>query len=234
VPDELDLTINVGTVDHVLKTTRSVRLRLDLERPVADALIESAIDVALQAPTGANAQTWRFVVVTDPDVRAKIAELYRQASARYLAGDTGLSRTGVSVNQEYAADDPRQIGMPKVIKSAVHLIENIHRVPVLIVAFIEGRFENEDVFTQGSMWGSILPAAWSLMLALRTRGVASAWTTFTLMYEAEMREILGVPDTYTQAVLLPVAWLKGSETRAANRFPAREVTFWNEWDKRRP
>jgi nitroreductase len=231
--EKLNSTVDVQAVDHVLKTTRSVRLRLDLERPVAADLIESAIDVALQAPTGANAQTWRFVVVTDPDKRAAIAELYRKGSERYLAGDTGLSCIGLSVNQEYAADDLRQQRMARVVKSAVYLIENVHRVPVHVLLFIEGRFENEDVFTQASMWGSILPAAWSLMLALRARGVASAWTTFTLLYEAEMRKLLGVPDTYTQAVLLPVAWLTGGEPRAAKRFPAREVTYWEGWDRKR-
>lgn len=228
---EPNSTIDVNGVDRVLKTTRSVRLRLDLERPVPAQLIESAIDVALQAPTGANSQTWRFVVVTDADKRAHIAEFYRRGAERYLAGETGLSRIGAI--QEYAAGDLRQLHMPKVVKSALYLIENLQRVPVHVIPCVEGRFDEEDVFTQGSMWGSILPAAWSLMLALRARGVASAWTTFTLMYEAEIRKLLGIPDNYTQAVLLPVAWLKGGETHVANRFPARELTFWDGWDRRR-
>ncbi|MGE4616810.1 MAG: nitroreductase family protein, partial [Gammaproteobacteria bacterium] len=98
-----------------------------------------------------------------------------------------------------------------------------------IIPCIEGRFDHEDVFTQASMWGSILPAAWSLMLALRARGVASAWTTFTLMYEKEIGELLGIPAHYTQAVLLPVAWLTGGDLRPAQRFPASEMTYWNRW-----
>ena len=223
--------IDLASVDHVLKTTRTVRLRLDLERSVPNGLIEEAIDVALQAPTGANSQNWRFVVITDEDLRAGIADLYRQGAERYLAGETGVTRTGVAVDHQYPDDDPRQQRMPLIVKSAVHLIENMHRVPVLIMLFLENRFEHEDVFTQGSMWGSILPAAWSLMLALRARGVASAWTTFTLMYEKEIQELLGVPAHYTQAVLLPAAWLKGDDLRPAKRFPARNVTFWNGWDK---
>ena len=174
--------IDLANVDRVMRTTRSVRLRLDLEKSVPDALIEEAIDVALQAPTGANSQTWRFMVVSDGGLRAQIAEYYRKGSERYLAGDTGLAGTGVSVAQEYDADDIRQQRMDRVVKSAMHLIENIARVPIHIIPCIEGRFDHEDVFTQASMWGSILPAAWSLMLALRARGVASAWTTFTLMY----------------------------------------------------
>ncbi len=221
--------IDLASVDRILRTTRSVRLRLDLEKPVPDALIEEAIDVALQAPTGANSQTWRFMVVTNADLRAKVAAYYRKGSERYLAGDTGLARTGVSVAQEYDADDLRQQRMDKVIKSAVYLIENLHRVPVHIIACIEGRFDHEDVFTQASMWGSMLPAAWSLMLALRARGVASAWTTFTLMYEKEIGELLGIPPNYTQAVLLPVAWLTGGDLRPAKRFPASQMTYWNRW-----
>ena len=222
-------TIDLASVDHVMKTTRSVRLRLDLERAVPRALIEEAIDVALQAPTGANSQDWRFVVVDDAALRAKLAELYRRGSELYLNGKTGLARTGMSVQRQYAADDPRQQRMPAVVKSAVHLIENLHRVPVHVIPCIAGRFEKEDVFTQAAMWGSILPATWSLMLALRARGIASAWTTFTLLYEKETADLLGIPESYTQAALLPVAWLKGGELHPAPRFPARDVTYWNRW-----
>jgi nitroreductase len=225
--------IDLASVDRVMRTTRSVRLRLDLERPVSEALIEEAIDVALQAPTGANSQDWRFVVVTDAAVRAKLADLYRRGSELYLEGKTGLSRTGMSVTRQYTDDDPRRLRMPAIVKSAVHLIENLHRVPVHVVPCIAGRFEREDVFTQASMWGSILPATWSLMLALRARGLASAWTTFTLLHEKETGEILGIPETHTQAALLPVAWLKDGDVHPAKRFPAAEVTYWNRWGVRR-
>lgn len=225
--------IDLASVDHVLKTTRSVRQRLDLERPVPESLIEEAIDIALQAPTGANSQEWRFVVVTDPAVRAKLADIYRKGADLYVQGNTGLERTGVSLAQQYAPDDPRQRRMAAVTKSAVYLIENLHRVPVHVVPYIAGRFEKEDVFTQGAMWGSILPATWSLMLALRARGVASAWTTFTLLHEKETADLLGVPENYTQAALLPVAWLKGGELHPAPRFPARDVTYWNRWGSTR-
>jgi nitroreductase len=225
--------IDVASVDHVMKTTRSVRLRLDLARPVPEALIEEAIDVALQAPTGANSQDWRFLVVTDAGLRAKLADIYRKGSELYLQGKTGLSRTGMSIARQYAADDPRQRRMPAIVKSAVHLIENLHRVPVHLIPCIAGRFAHEDVFTQASMWGSILPATWSLMLALRARGIASAWTTFTLLHEQETADVLGIPESYTQAALLPVAWLKGGDVRPARRFPAADVTYWNRWGRRR-
>ena len=221
--------IDLASVDRVLKSTRSVRLRLDLERPVPQEIVEECIEIALQAPTGANSQGWRFVVVTDAGARKRIGELYRRGSELYLQGKTGLSRTGMTVSSEYPTDDPRALRMEAVVKSAVHLIENIDRVPVHLIPCLQGRFVQEDLFTQGAMWGSILPAAWSIMLALRARGVASAWTTFTLLYEREMSEILGIPEGYTQAVLLPIAWLKNGDLHPAPRFSARSVTFWNRW-----
>ena len=221
--------LDLASIDHVLKTTRSVRRRLDLEKPVPRALIEEAIDIALQAPTGANTQTWRFMVVTDAGLKAKIADYYRLGAERYVAGKTGLSRTGVTMMREYDAADLRQQQREALIKSGGFLMENLQKVPAYIIPCIEGRFATDDVFTQASMWGSILPATWSLMLALRARGIASAWTTLHLQFEKEVSALLGIPPDYTQAALLPVAWLKGGDLKPAHRLPARELTGWNSW-----
>jgi nitroreductase len=79
------------------------------------------------------------------------------------------------------------------------------------------------------VYGSILPAAWSLMLALRSRGLASAWTTFHLLFEREVAALLAVPDDYTQAVLLPVAYAVGDTFHPAKRLPGNRVTYWNRW-----
>ena len=225
--------IDLASVDHVLTTTRSVRLRLDLERPVPGALIKEALNIALQAPTGANTQTWRFLVVTDPTVRAKIADYYRLGAQAYVEGKTAMSRTGVTMMREYAADDLRQQQRESMIKSGGFLMENLQRVPVMIIPCIEGRFETDDVFTQASMWGSILPATWSLMLALRARRLASAWTTLHLLYEKEISELLGIPANVTQAALLPVAWLTGDDLKPAGRLPLAEVTYWDRWGAQR-
>ena len=116
------------------------------------------------------------------------------------------------------------------MKSGGFLMENLQKVPAYIIPCIEGRFETDDVFTQASMWGSILPATWSLMLALRARGIASAWTTLHLQFEKEVSALLGIPPDYTQAALLPVAWLKGADLKPAHRLPAHELTRWNSWD----
>ncbi|MGD9602528.1 MAG: nitroreductase family protein [Gammaproteobacteria bacterium] len=225
IPRALDL----ASVDHVLRTTRSVRQRLDFDRPVPEALVREALDIALQAPTGANTQTWRFMVITDAAARARIADCYRRGAQAYVEGKTGLSRTGVTMMREYAEDDLRQQQRAAMMKSGGYLMENLQRAPVMIIPCIEGRFETDDVFTQASMWGSILPATWSLMLALRARRLASAWTTLHLLYEQEISELLGIPADFTQAALLPVAWLTGGELKPAKRLPVAEVTYWNRW-----
>lgn len=226
---DLVMDLDLASVDHVLTTTRSVRRRLDFEREVPLDLVEEALEIALQAPTGANTQTWRFMVVTDSAKKTKIADYYRQAAGAYVEGRTALSKTGVTMMREYEADDLRQQQRAALMKSGGYLMQHMQRAPVMIIPCIEGRFEHEDVFTQASMWGSILPATWSLMLALRARRLASAWTTLHLQYEREISELLGIPPDYTQAALLPVAWLAGGDLKPAARLPVKEVTFWDRW-----
>lgn len=226
---DLVMDLDLASVDHVLTTTRSVRRRLDFEREVPLDLVEEALEIALQAPTGANTQTWRFMVVTDSDRKTRIADYYRQAAGAYVEGRTALSKTGVTMMREYEADDLRQQQRAALMKSGGYLMQHLQRAPVMIIPCIEGRFEHEDVFTQASMWGSILPATWSLMLALRSRRLASAWTTLHLLYEKEISDLLGIPANYTQAALLPVAWLAGGDLKPAARLPVKEVTFWDRW-----
>ncbi len=223
------MDLDLASVDHVLTTTRSVRQRLDLDSPVPLELIEEALQIALQAPTGANTQTWRFMVVTDAAAKARIADCYRRGAEDYVAGKTGMSRTGVAATREYEASDLRQQQREAVLKSGGYLMEHLQRVPVMIIPCIESRFEHENTFVQASMWGSILPAAWSLMLALRSRRLASAWTTLHLLHEQEVAELLGIPSNYTQAALLPVAWLTGGDLKPAKRLPVEEVTYWGHW-----
>jgi len=221
--------LDLGSVDHVLNTTRSVRQRLDFDRPVPMSLVREALEIALQAPTGANTQTWRFMVVTDAAKRQQLADFYRQGAAAYVEGRTALSKTGVTMMREYAPEDLRQQQRAALMKSGGYLMEHLQRAPVMIIPCIEGRFEGDDVFTQASMWGSILPATWSLMLALRARRLASAWTTLHLQFERETSAILGIPEHYTQAALLPVAWLTGGDLKPASRLPLEEVAFLDDW-----
>jgi nitroreductase len=210
--------VDLTTIDHLLTTTRSVRKRLDLKRPVERSVIERAIEIAVQAPTGSNQQGWHFIVVTDPGKRAGIAELYRRAWEVYA-----------NMQQPMEETDPRAKQMPRIIDSASYLKDHFHEIPAMIIPCIEGRFENAPQFAQASMYGSILPAAWSLMLALRARGVGTAWTSLHLMHEAEAAKLLGIPETITQAALITVAYYTGSDFKPAKRIPARQRTYWNTW-----
>jgi nitroreductase len=218
--------MDVSAADLLLTTTRSVRKRLDLRRPVEPAVIERCIEIALQAPTGSNSQGWQFVVVTDAEKRAGLAALYRRAFNLYTSGQ-------VPGRAELPPDDPRARQLPRILDSATYLAEHLHEVPVHVVACVEGRVESAGALAQASVYGSILPAVWSFMLALRARGVGSAWTTLHIMFEQEAATLLGIPPTATQAALLPVAYYTGAEFKPAKRLPARDQTHWNAWGKRR-
>jgi nitroreductase len=213
--------IDVPTVDRLLTTTRAVRKRLDLARPVEPEIIERCIEIAYQAPTGSNAQGWHFVVITDSEQRARIAVLYRKG-AEHLA-ETAYAST------PYPDEDQRAQQFPRMADSGSHLYRHLHEVPVLVVPCIEGRFETAGVCLQATLYGSILPAVWSFMLALRVRGIGACWTTDHLFYEREAAQILGIPDTVTQVALLPVAYYTGEDFKPAKRLPARERTHWNRW-----
>jgi len=217
--------MNLEVVDHLLTTTRSVRKRLDLSRGVPPEVVEKCIDIALQAPTGSNAQGWHFVVVTDAAKKKALADLYRRAFEMYR---------GMAQNQPQAqASDPRFEQTLRIIDSATYLVDHLHEVPVHVVPCVEGRVENGPVAFQAAVYGSILPAVWSLMLALRARGIGSAWTTLHLFFEKEAAEILGVPDHFTQTALLPVAYFTGTDFKPAQRLPSEQMTSWNSWGQKR-
>lgn len=218
--------MDLATADHLLSTTRSVRKRLDFSRPVDPAVIEQCIAIALQAPTGSNQQGWHFLVVTDAAKRKGLADLYRQAFEMY-------ANAPESMRPRIAEDDPRFAQTERIIDSATYLAQHMHEAPVMVIPCIEGRVENAGVLAQASIYGSILPAAWSFMLALRARGLGSAWTTLHLMFEQDAAKLLGIPDTITQTALLPVAHVKGSEFKPAKRLPPEGRTHWNQWGARR-
>ncbi len=217
---------NLTIVDHLLMTTRSVRKRLDLTRPVEPEVIEQCIEIATQAPTGSNRQGWHFMVVTDPAKRKGIADLYQKAFNVYLRGREQAPTAP-------RANEPNATTQRRVTSSAIYLAQHLHEVPVHIIPCYEGRVETEPAFAQASFYGSILPAAWSLMLALRARGIGSAWTTLHLPYEKEAAQLLGIPDHITQSALLPVAYFTGEDFLPAERIPARNVTHWDGWGQQR-
>jgi nitroreductase len=216
--------MDLGTVDHLLTTTRSVRKRLDFSRPIEPAVVEECIALATQAPTGSNAQGWHFVVVADPDLRASVSALYRKSFMQYI--EPQRSKLDASTGES-----PRDAQQRRVLDSALYLADHMQEAPILIIPCIDGRVEHAGPMAQAGLYGSILPATWSLMLALRARGLGSAWTTLHLRYERKTAELLGIPANVTQAALLPVAYIKGPDLKPAKRLPVRERTYWDRWDK---
>ena len=205
-----DLT---AAVDHVLSTTRAVRKRIDLERPVEDQVIYDCIDLAEQSPTGGNQSTRRWLVIRDPEQKKAVADLYRAAGGEWImASYEGVKGTGHH-NE-------------KVLSSAAFLAENLERMPAIVIVTIWGE---HDASGRPGLFDSVIQGAWSFCLALRARGLGSAWTTLHLAKADEFKELLGMPEGLTQIVLLPVGYTVGTDFRAAPRISAREITYVDRW-----
>jgi nitroreductase len=205
------------TVDEVLTTTRTVRRRLDFDRQVPRELLLECLDVAVQAPTGSNRQEWQFVFVDDPERKRAIAEHYGRSWDAYSA----------QPRPRYAEGERQR----RLIESAAYLRRRMHEAPWLMIPCIHGRLgQGATTVQQAGLWGSIVPAFWSFLLAARARGLGTAFTTLHLAYEREVAEILGIPhDEYTQAGLTPIAYFTGDDFRPAPRIPLETVTHWNAW-----
>ena len=205
-----------------LTTTRSVRKRLDFDRPVELSTVKKCLELALQAPTGSNMQGWHFMVITDQKAKDIVADAYRRGFEFY-------AKHMVTAQPSFGAEDPRTQSKDRVVTSAVYLAENIHRAPVLVIPCIQGRVETAGQLSQASQYGSILPAAWSFQLALRAEGMGTCWTTLHLFHEKEVAQALGIPDDFTQACLFPVAYTKGTDFKPASRLPLSQVVSLNSW-----
>jgi len=209
--------------DELLTTTRTVRKRLDLERPVPREVIEECLEIAFQAPSGGNMNAWRWIVVDDRDLVAELAALYNRGLDDFIAtfDERGYPGAGVP-------------GADRIESSTQHLRDQMHRVPALVLPLIAGRTDREPMghaFWQASQWGSILQAVWSFMLALRARGLGSAWTTGHLWRERELAELLGIPHgIYMQTGLFPIAYTIGTDFKPAYRKPVDELLAWNQFD----
>jgi nitroreductase len=204
------------TPDELLSTTRAVRRRLDLTRPVEREVLEECLRLGQQAPTASYSQNWHFVVVTDAGLRAALGELWRDVAGPYLERRAAA-----------AAADPR---IARIGEGVRHLAAHIHEVPVHVVPCVEGRTDGMPGAAQASRWGSIIPAAWSFMLAARARGLGTAWTTFHLRHERKAAELLGIPyDKVMQVALIPVAYTVGTDFRPAARNPLDTMVHWDRW-----
>jgi nitroreductase len=207
------------STDELLSTTRCVRRRLDLERPVEREVLEECLRLAQQAPTAGYAEDWHFVVVTDAGKRAQLADLWRAGGRRYLGSDDPAALL------EAVPPERRSL-----VESVVHLYEHLHEVPVHVVPCIEGRTDGKPLLSQAGRWTSIAPATWSFMLAARSRGLGTCMTSFHLFHEREAAEVLGIPyDDVMQTALLPVAYTLGTDFKPARRKPLDTLAHWDAW-----
>ena len=207
------------SADEVLSTTRAVRKRLDLTRPVERSVIEECLQIAQQAPSASNRQHWHFVVVTDPTKKAALAAVYAKGRATMMANRLAAATTDAEradVQERAAAPDEFS---PKLAQA-----------PALVIPCIEGQRDAQPYANQAALWGTIAPAAWSFMLAARARGLGTVWTTIHLYHERDAAEILGIPyDQVMQAALTPVAYTLGTEFKLAKREPLETMTHWDGW-----
>ncbi len=207
------------SIDELLSTTRCVRKPLDLERPVEREVVVECLRLAQQAPTAGYAEDWHFVVVTDADKRAQLAELWRAGGRRYLGSDDPAALL--------AAVPPDR---KRLVESVVHLYEHLHEVPVHVIPCIEGRTDGKSLLSQAGRWTTIAPATWSFMLAARSRGLGTCMTSFHLFHEREAAEVLGIPyDDVMQTALLPVAYTLGTDFKPARRKPLDTMAHWDAW-----
>lgn len=210
--------------DELLSTTRSVRKRLDLTRPVEPELLRECIELATQAPTGGNNQGWHFVVVTDEAKRRQLGEWYAQGFAMMYGNPD-------AVVANLPKDDPDFVATTKrVIGSAQYLADHMAEVPVHVIPVIEGRTDNNaPVAMQAAIWGSLLPAAWSFMLAARSRGLGTCFTTLHLIHEQQAADLLGLPSHVMQGALIPVAHTLGSDFKPGPRRDLDRIIHHDTW-----
>ena len=209
------MALDQQVCDELLNTTRSVRKRLDLTRPVAREVIDECLQLAVQAPTGSNVQGWRWIVIDDSDTRAALAALYRRSAEGYLSAASEQASSGTNAQTQ------------RVFSSAMYLMEHLHEVPVHLIPCIQGNPPNG--LAGAGFYASIYPAVWSFQLALRARGLGSCLTTLHLAHADEAAALLGIPDGITQTALLPVAYTVGTDFKLAKRSPVSEITHWNSW-----
>jgi nitroreductase len=222
--------IDLVSVDHVLMTTRAVRKRFDLARPVGREVIERCIEIAIQAPTALYGETWHFIVITGATQRAAVAEIYRRAGEGLRSGAFPLSPY-LSGLLATSPDDKRFSQQQKMFSAGLELMKHLPEVPVLILACAEGRVENEEPGAQATLYGSIFPAVWSLMLAFRARGIGSVLTTLHIIghFEQDMARVLELPAHLTQAALLAGGYFTGLDFKPAKRAPVRSCIHWDRW-----
>lgn len=201
----MDIDIDIDAVDHYLSTARSVRRKIDFERPISRKDLEACVNVAVQAPTGIPGETWRFLIVDDGETKQRVAAVYRDVITELM------TERGLPMKQTQQA-----------------LMDRLPEMPCMVFVCSLGQPMPTHA-GQVAFFGSVLPAAWSLMLAMRVRGIGATWTSVLSARCEQIAEILNIPDDVTQTVMLPCGYTKDATLKPADRLSAADVTYWNSW-----
>jgi nitroreductase len=209
-------------IDYLLTATRSARKTLDLEAPLDMSVVGECLRIGLQAANGSNQQSWRWLVITDAELRRQLGEIYNDAYLEMTGGN-------------YVADALAGTGdFGNLMSSTEWLVRHMGDVPALVIPCYQPylpAFEDDASFQSATLYGSIFPAVWNFQLALHTRGYGTCVTTLHLLREKQVRDLLGIPDGYAQGCLLPIARLRaGTRFRPAPRRPLEEVVAVDRWD----
>lgn len=216
------MAFDLSQTDKLLTTTRSVRKRLDLTRPVPLDVVMDCLRIAVQAPSGGNSQPWRWLVIDDADTRQAIAKLYSRNHDPYMAMNRAAAEQAGTLAERSA-----------IMDSSQYLSDHLAEVPVFVIPCLLSRLgPDATVAETAGFYGSILPAVWNFMLALRSRGLGSAYTTLHLPSEEEAASVLGIPPTVTQVALIPVAYYTGDDFKPAQRRPVEEIVYLNRWKQK--
>jgi nitroreductase len=201
----------IGLFD-AMRTTRAMR-RLKTD-PVPDELIREIIEAGTWAPSGGDAQHWRFIVVKDPQIKKQLQLRYQRAfedlKQRFHAAPPPPGKTEAQKQRMLAARD--------------HLTEHFHEAPVLIVCCLVG-----DSGSGVGAGASIYPAVQNMLLAARALGLGATLTTRHLLYEKEVDEILGLPREAHTFAIIPIGYPLG-RFGPVSRAPVEQVTFLDRWD----
>ena len=211
------------SAEEMLTTTRSVRRRLDLGRDVPMSVLDECLEIALQAPTGSLRQDWHFVVSNDREQCRAVGQIYSEVWHGMVTDDY------LAATAERETDETAKESWLDMMGSARYLADHFPEVPAVLVPCIEGRLDGAPVAQQAVKWGSVIQAAWSFMLAARLRGLGTCWTTVHLVREAEVADVLGIPDGVQQVALIPIAYTVGTDFKPGKRKPFDRFVHHNGW-----
>ena len=200
------------SLHEAMYTLRAMR-RLKPD-PIPEEDLRYIVDAATMAPTATNAQEWAFIVVTDPDQRRAIGEIYREIGQRVIRDDALAS-----------GRLPKKTA--KVYRNAMILVETMATVPAQIVVATRGSHPT-DAGQATAFYGSVYPAVQNLMLAARSRGLGTTLTTLHKARERDVKAALGIPEEYETIALIPVGYPRGRWGKPLRR-PSQEVTHWDRW-----